>query len=115
MSKESLFIRAWKNKGSILEGIKNNVFKQDHVEQIYNYRFDICKSCDSMDTTGEHCAIPKTQPCCAECGCSFSIKLRSLSAECDLKKWRAELSEQEEDALTNHLDEKQGGFTEQSL
>ena len=102
----SLLIRAWKNKGAILEGIKNNVFKKEHVEQIYDHRLEICKGCDSMDESGDHCAIPGTSPCCAECGCSFSIKLRSLSAECDLKKWKAETSELEEDAIEEYLKNK---------
>ncbi len=99
----SLLIRAWKNKGAILEGVKNNVFKKEHVEEIYNHRKKICEGCNSIDLTGDHCAIPGTQPCCGECGCSLGIKLRSLSAECDLAKWAAETTQEEEDAITSKL------------
>jgi hypothetical protein len=103
MSKENLFFRAWKNKGAIMEGIKNNVFKKEHIEEMYNHRLNICKGCDSMDEKGDSCAIPNTAPCCAECGCSFSIKLRSASAACDLGKWGPEMSQEEEDELEEQL------------
>jgi len=101
----NLLIRAWKNKGAILEGVKNNVFKKEHVEEIYNHRLEICKGCPSMDIKGDSCAIPNTAPCCGECGCSFAIKLRSLSAGCDLDKWDPECSEEEEDAINDKIEE----------
>jgi hypothetical protein len=112
---ENLLIRAWKNKGAILEGLKNNVFKKQHVEDVYNHRLQICNGCESIDKTGDNCAMPGTQPCCGECGCSLAIKLRSLSAECDLKKWRAEVSEEEEDAINAYLEDTEGGFGEGQL
>jgi hypothetical protein len=96
-------IRIWKNKGNILEGIKNNIFKTEHVEQIAEERLSICKSCDEIDKEGKSCIVPGTAPCCGLCGCALSIKIRSLSAECDLKNWTAELSEEEEDELNKHL------------
>lgn len=108
----NLLIRAWKNKEAILEGLKNNVFKKKHIEEVYNHRKSICDSCDAIDLSGKHCAIPGTSPCCGECGCSLSIKLRSLSAECDLKRWRAEVSEEEEDAINAYLENTDGGYGE---
>jgi len=97
-------LKIWKNKGLILEGIKNNIFKTEHVEEIAQERLSICMSCDEIDKEGKSCEMPGTQPCCGLCGCSLAIKVRSLSAECDLKKWKAELSEKEEDELNNYLE-----------
>jgi hypothetical protein len=44
-----------------------------------------------MDTVGTDCAVVGTQPCCAVCGCSLALKLRSLESECphpDGPKWK---------------------------
>lgn len=38
--------------------------------------------------------VKGTQPCCGECGCSLSLKLRSMDSECphpDGPKWGAEV------------------------
>lgn len=86
-----------------MEGLKNKVFKQEHVEEIYEERLSICKTCDHKDDTGEHCYIPGTEPCCKICGCSFALLLRSLSSECEKEKWKAVLTEEQEDELNNQI------------
>jgi len=88
----------------ILEGIKNNVFKKEHVEEEAKLRWDICVKCNSLDSVGDKCAVPGTKPCCGECGCSLGLKLRSLSSECPIGKWDAVMSEKEEDALNEKLE-----------
>lgn len=35
-----------------------------------------------MDKQGVSCVVGGTQPCCAICGCSLSLKLRSLDSIC---------------------------------
>ena len=99
--------KIWKHKDQILEGIKNSIFKKEDVETVAEYRMFICKNCDLFDETGKGCMVPGTQPCCDEtkggCGCSLSLKTRSLSSECPLKKWKAELTEYEEDLLNEKL------------
>jgi hypothetical protein len=40
--------------------------------------------------------VPGTQPCCSKCGCSLSLKLRSLSSECPVGKWDAYFTEEQE-------------------
>jgi len=95
MAKSKLF-DALKNTHQILEGIKNNVFKKEHVELIANERWKICKNCDHLDTEGSHCLMPGSQPCCSDCGCSLAFKIRSLSAGCPKEKWEALLTEEEE-------------------
>ena len=92
-------IKIWKNKGQIAEGILNNIFKREHVEEIANIRKEICNSCEYIDVIGTKCAVPGTSPCCSECGCSLKLKTRSLSSSCPKGKWRAEVTEQEEDAI----------------
>jgi len=91
--------KIWENKVQILEGITNNIFKKENVEIIAKHRNDICLDCDSLDTIGTDCAVPGTQPCCRECGCSKAIKIRSLSAECPLGKWEAIITQEQEDKL----------------
>lgn len=51
--------------------------------------------------------VPGTQPCCNQdkggCGCSLKLKTRSLSSECPTGKWKAEITEEEEDQLNQKL------------
>jgi hypothetical protein len=100
-------IKIWKNKGAILEGITNSIFKKEDVEEIAQHRMQICNECDLLDVQGEGCMVPGTQPCCNEnkggCGCSLSLKTRALSSDCPLGKWEAILTEEEEDKLNEKL------------
>lgn len=99
-------IKIWKNKGKILEGLKNSVFKQEHIEEIANERMTLCRACPHIDMKGDKCELPGTAPCCGLCGCCLSIKTRSLSSDCALstnKKWKAILNQDEEDLLEANL------------
>lgn len=107
MSKEGGLIKVWKNKGKILEGIKNKIFKQDHIEEIATARMEICNSCDLIDREGGSCTLPGSQPCCSACGCCLSLKTRSLSSACDKGKWEAVVSEEEADAIVDVINENQ--------
>ena len=99
--------KIWKHKGQILEGITNSIFKKEDVEAVAEYRMFVCKNCNLYDESGEGCMVPGTHPCCNEklggCGCSLSLKTRALSSDCPLKKWKAELTEEEEDLLNQKL------------
>jgi hypothetical protein len=60
------------------------------VEKLYQKRMEICKACPLIDLVGTKCMIVGTHPCCGECGCSLSLKLRSPESECvhpDGPKW----------------------------
>jgi len=96
-------IKIWKEKGKILEGIKNNIFKKDHIEDIAKERMAICKICPYIDHVGKSCAVPGTQPCCGDCGCKLSWKTRSLSSSCPKNYWKALLTEDEEDKLEDEI------------
>jgi hypothetical protein len=100
-------ITIWKNKGAILEGIKNNIFKREDVEQVASNRMKICSDCPLFDIKGTGCMVMGTEPCCDQtkggCGCSLKFKTRSLSSACPKGKWEAEMSEEEEDLLNKKL------------
>ena len=92
-------LHVWNNRNSILEGIKNNLFKKEHIELVAQDRMKKCSSCPHLNNTGEKCLVPGTQPCCGLCGCKLSWKLRSLSEECpdpENKRWEKFLDEHEE-------------------
>jgi hypothetical protein len=97
--------KIWDNKSKILEGLKNSLFKDQFVEEVAEERMKICNSCELIDLKGDKCLVPGTAPCCGECGCSLSLKLRSLSSHCthpEGKKWREVITQEEEDNLNNH-------------
>ena len=77
----------WKNRRSILEGIKNNTFKKEHIELIAQDRMEKCMACPHIDNEGKDCLVPGTAPCCKLCGCKLAWKLRSLSEECPDGRW----------------------------
>ena len=88
-----------KNRKLILEGITNKLFKKEHVEAIAGERWAICKECEYLSKDSKGCAVPGTEPCCSDCGCSLGFKLRSLSSSCPKGNWDAIMSEDEEDKL----------------
>ena len=96
-------IKLWKEKGKILEGVKNSIFKQEHIEEIAASRMAICKVCPLIDNEGTKCYMAGTQPCCGDCGCKLSFKTRSISSSCPKGKWDAIASEEEEEAIINSI------------
>ena len=96
----------WKNKMQILEGVKNTIFKKDHIEFIASERMKICEACPLIDREGSKCMVPGTAPCCGACGCKLAFKTRSLSSECahpDKPKWEAILTDEEQDKLYEEI------------
>jgi len=94
----------FKNRKQILEGLKNKIFKQEHVEAVAKERWEQhCVRCESLDRDGKKCTVSRTQPCCGECGCSLGLKIRSLSSSCPLNKWHALMTDEEEDELHKTL------------
>lgn len=92
----------WRNKSAILEGIRNSVIKNDEIEAIAQERLRICNMCPLIDQEGSSCMVPGTQPCCSQCGCKLSFKVRSLSSECPHPHgslWDAILTDEEQDKL----------------
>jgi hypothetical protein len=87
--------------------VANSVFKKEHVEEIAEARMAVCFTCQLYTQDDAGCMVAGTAPCCDErqggCGCSLKFKIRSLSSECPLGKWKAELTQEEEDKLNQKL------------
>jgi len=96
-------IKIWKAKGQILKGIKNNIFKKEHVEEIAEERLAKCLMCEHYSEDNSDCIIAGISPCCNICGCSIKIKIRSLSSDCPEKFWPVELTQEEDDAINEKL------------
>tara|TARA_R100001463_G_scaffold117184_2_gene172773 strand:+ start:845 stop:1195 length:351 start_codon:yes stop_codon:yes gene_type:complete len=96
-------IAAFGNMNQIMEGVKNKVFKKQDIEDIADIRWMQCVACPALDETGKHCAMPKTQPCCADCGCSLGLKLRALSSSCPKGKWQAITSAEGDRAIKEQI------------
>jgi hypothetical protein len=82
-----------------MEGIKNSIIRDEYVEAIAKERLETCSTCVRKDDVGEHCLVKGTQPCCNLCGCSLSLKVRSLSSSCPDMRWDAVITEEDEDKL----------------
>ena len=95
---------AFKNIDKIAEGVKNKLFKKEHVEAVATSRFQICISCSLFDAKGTDCLAPGTQPCCSDCGCSLSFKVRSLSSECPKGYWNSMVSEEIEELILKQIE-----------
>tara|TARA_R110000824_G_scaffold66344_3_gene172247 strand:+ start:4653 stop:5072 length:420 start_codon:yes stop_codon:yes gene_type:complete len=91
------------NLNKIAEGIKNKIFKNDDVEAIAKLRWMECKLCPLLDKEGSSCAVPGTKPCCSDCGCSISLKIRSMSSDCPKGRWDAVMPPEMEDKLKKQL------------
>jgi hypothetical protein len=97
------YLDVFKNADKIAEGIKNNMFKKEHVEAIFTDRYQICAGCSLLDLEGTSCLAPGSQPCCSDCGCSLDFKLRSLSSECPKGHWLTVTSEEEEELINQQI------------
>jgi hypothetical protein len=97
------YLKVFKNADLILEGIKNNIFKKEHVEAVATDRFQICINCSLFDAKGTDCLAPGTQPCCSDCGCSLAFKVRSLSSECPKGYWFALTTEEQEEKINQQI------------
>lgn len=93
--------KIWKDRNKILEGITNAIIRDEFVEDVAKHRMEVCDACEYK---GDKCLVPGTGPCCNDCGCSLSFKTRSLSSDCPKDKWKALVSEEEEDKLDNLKD-----------
>jgi hypothetical protein len=91
----------WKNRKQILEGITNSIIRDEFVEKIAEQRLIICHACPKKDIEGDKCLMSGTQPCCSLCGCSLKFKVRALSSDCPAYKWKAVITEKDEDKLNN--------------
>ena len=96
----------WKQRGKILEGVTNSIFKREDVEEIATERLIICRSgiCGFHDPNGtSEAAYIKGVESCGHCGCKLSWKCRALSDKCPTGHWEAVMTGSEEEALKQKL------------
>tara|TARA_R110000744_G_scaffold312491_2_gene419866 strand:+ start:2039 stop:2458 length:420 start_codon:yes stop_codon:yes gene_type:complete len=91
------------NINQIAEGIKNRIFKNEDIEAVAKMRWQECKMCPLLDKVGKSCAVNGTQPCCSDCGCSISLKIRSMSSDCPKGRWEAIMTPELEDKLKKQV------------
>lgn len=106
MGQVSSIVQMMKTLRQISEGLKNSVFKKEHVEQIAEARMKVCEECPHIDLEGSTCMVPGTQPCCGICGCKLSLKVRCLSCECpdeEFSRWSSVMTQEKEDELKEEL------------
>tara|TARA_B110000093_G_scaffold157289_1_gene175495 strand:- start:17 stop:352 length:336 start_codon:yes stop_codon:yes gene_type:complete len=103
-TKWSKYLDVFKNADKIAEGIKNNIFKKEHIEAVATDRFQTCIACSLFDAKGDSCLAPGTQPCCSDCGCSLGFKVRSLSSECPKGFWDSYTNEEQEELITKQIE-----------
>ena len=60
----------------ILDGWKNVVFPNEHVEKIAEARANICAGCEF-----------NIKSRCKKCGCPLVAKTRAMQSHCPIKKW----------------------------
>jgi hypothetical protein len=97
------YLAVFKNADQIVEGIKNNIFKQEHIEAVATDRFQVCIKCSLFDASGDNCLAPGTQPCCSDCGCSLAFKVRSLSTSCPKGFWDSLMTEELEEKVNQQI------------
>ena len=98
------YLDAFKNLDQITEGIKNNMFKKEHIEAVVTDRWKVCINCSLFDAKGDDCLVPGTQPCCSDCGCSLAFKMRSLSSECPKGYWQSLVSEETAELINKQIE-----------
>lgn len=93
------------NLKNILEGAKNSIFIKEAIEIVSKERMKICNDCehesDYARFRGEKFMRPDNF--CKICSCNLHWKTRCLSEECPLKKWEAEVSDEEDKAIQEKL------------
>lgn len=97
-----------RNRKLILEGLANKLIKKQFVEQVAEYRMNICKSC-KYDFYDGKCEVNGLGKCCGACGCVLELKVRSMESECGAAErgleplWHKQLTEEQADKLEEDI------------
>ncbi len=92
------------NLSHIIEGWRNHLIPssvlKEKILEISNQRLEICRRCEynSVNAPG-HTWLSNIYEHCTNCGCPLVQKTKCLSEGCEMKRWDAVLTEQEEDLL----------------
>ena len=57
------------------------------------------------NSNGKYYSDIRTDEYCVECACNLHLKTRSLSSDCPLRKWKAELTNKEEEEMKKFIND----------
>lgn len=95
------------NVKQIVEGWRNNLIPPSRLKETIEHtgkeRMDICLGCEFHSDNAKRLNKYKTMrpdAHCTNCGCTLAAKTKCLSCECPLGKWKAILTNEEEQEIT---------------
>lgn len=97
----------------LLEGMKNSFLPaqqiKEEIEETSQERLAICNQCPYYSPNAKSAGYETNRPdvFCTNCGCNLHFKSRCLSCACPQDKWKAHITEGEEDILKKRLNEQQ--------
>ena len=86
----------------IIEGWGNHLMPRKElelvIEQTSQERMEICNNCEHIST--KHKTL-RPDVHCTNCGCTLSAKTKCLSCNCPLNKWKAVISQEQQNIIDN--------------
>lgn len=70
----------------IVEAVKNNIIKDDNIEELAKQRINIC---ETSGEDGGYCEnhSQTSVPFCRDCGCPLFMRTKSTKYGCPIGKW----------------------------
>jgi len=92
------------NWSHIVEGWRNHLIPpqelREKIKQVSEERMAICRKCEYNSVNApQHTWLNDLYEHCTNCGCPLIAKTKCLSHGCELKRWDAVITEEEEDSL----------------
>ena len=73
---------------------------KQQIDQVSAERMEICSRCEYNSVNApEHTWVNDLYEHCTLCGCPLKAKTKCLSADCDVKRWMAVMTYEQEQAL----------------
>jgi hypothetical protein len=93
------------NLKNILTGAYNSIFIQEEIEKVAKEREKICSDCEWQSENSKLRGYKTFRPdvYCTDCKCNIHMKTRVLSEQCPMKKWLAEVTDEEDDKIQEML------------
>jgi hypothetical protein len=93
------------NIAQIIEGWRNKLIPPEHIKdlikKVREERTEICNGCEFLSTNRLNYKTIRFDVHCTLCGCPISAKTSCLSCWCDIHKWDAVITEEEEEEINN--------------
>jgi len=92
----------------IYEGWRNKLVPpaelKDVIEKVSSERMDVCNTCEHHSENAKKKGFSSMRPDihCTNCGCTLSAKTKCLSCACPLDKWKAVLTDKQEQEIEKH-------------